>query len=302
MSPLDSMFLLAEDGITHMHVGSCAVFEGPAPAYDDVLALIAAKLPRIPRYRQKVRVVPGGLGRPVWVDDPHFNLEYHVRHTALPPPGSDADLDNLMGRVMSQELDRHRPLWEAWMVEGLTDDRWALVSKVHHCMVDGVSGTQLITILLDRARDPVPAPRDRGVGTGVRTQRCPAHRRFARPAGRQRRRAAARAARPRADAAADRRPGPRRARRTVATAGTAAGAATDPVDRRGHRPAPPVGLRARPTSPTSRRSRTRSAGTVNDVVLAVIAGAFRDLLVSRSEDPDQRRAALVGTGVRPAAR
>ena len=86
MSPLDSMFLLAEDGITHMHVGSCAVFEGPAPAYDDVLALIAAKLPLIPRYRQKVRFVPGGLGRPVWVDDPHFNLEYHVRHTALPRP------------------------------------------------------------------------------------------------------------------------------------------------------------------------------------------------------------------------
>jgi diacylglycerol O-acyltransferase len=108
MSPLDSMFLHMEDGITHMHIGSCSVFEGPAPGYDEIVSLIASKLPLIPRYRQKVRFVPGGLGRPVWVDDPHFHLEYHVRHSALPPPGSESDLNTLMGRLMSQELDRHR--------------------------------------------------------------------------------------------------------------------------------------------------------------------------------------------------
>ena len=113
MSPLDSMFLHVEDGITHMHIGSCSVFEGPAPGYDEIVSLIASKLPVIPRYRQKVRFVPGGLGRPVWVDDPHFNLDYHVRHSALPPPGSESDLNALMGRLMSQELDRHRPLWES---------------------------------------------------------------------------------------------------------------------------------------------------------------------------------------------
>ena len=161
MSPLDSMFLHVEDGTTHMHIGSCSVFEGPAPGYDDIVALIASKLPLIPRYRQKVRFVPGGIGRPVWVDDPHFNLDYHVRHSALPPARSEPNLNTLMGRLMSQELDRHRPLWEAWMVEGLPDDQWAIISKVHHCMVDGVSGTDLITSLLDSTRRPErPAPDD----------------------------------------------------------------------------------------------------------------------------------------------
>ncbi len=149
MSPLDATFLHIEDGINHMHIASCALLAGPAPAYDDVVELFRSKLPLVPRYRQKVRFVPGGLGRPVWVDDPHFRLDYHVRHTALPPPGSDQDLRNLMGRLMSQELDRHRPLWETWMVEGLADGNWALVSKVHHCMVDGVSGTDLMSVILD---------------------------------------------------------------------------------------------------------------------------------------------------------
>lgn len=149
MSPLDATFLHIEDGINHMHIASCAVFEGPAPAYADLVALFRGKLPLVPRYRQKVRFVPGGVGRPVWVDDPHFRLDYHVRHTALPPPGSRDDLRNLMGRLMSQELDRHRPLWETWMVEGLADGTWALISKVHHCMVDGISGTDLMAVVLD---------------------------------------------------------------------------------------------------------------------------------------------------------
>jgi diacylglycerol O-acyltransferase / wax synthase len=119
MNPLDAEFLYLEDGTTHMHIASCAVFEGPAPAYEELVALFASKLPLVPRYRQRVRFVPMDLGRPVWVDDPHFNLEYHVRHTALPPPGDKDDLCRLMGRLMCQELDRARPLWEAWIVEGL---------------------------------------------------------------------------------------------------------------------------------------------------------------------------------------
>ena len=121
MSPLDATFLHIEDGITHMHIASCALFEGPAPAYEEVVRLFAGKLPLVPRYRQKVRFVPGAVGRPVWVDDPHFRIDYHLRHTALPPSGTDQDLRNLMGRLMSQELDRNRPLWEAWVVEGLAD-------------------------------------------------------------------------------------------------------------------------------------------------------------------------------------
>ena len=161
LSPLDSSFLHVEDGITHMHIASCAIFEGPSPPYEDFVDLVASKLPLLPRYRQTVRFVPGHLGRPVWVDDSHFNLAYHVRHTALPPPGDEQALNNLMGRLMSVELDRHRPLWELWVVEGLTGGRWALISKVHHCMVDGVSGTELMALMLDsRRRRRVPPRSD----------------------------------------------------------------------------------------------------------------------------------------------
>ena len=156
MSPLDATFLHIEDGVNHMHIASCAIFEGPAPAYSALVELFRGKLPLVPRYRQKVRFVPGAVGRPVWVDDPHFRLDYHIRHTALPPPGSRNDLSNLMGRLMSHELDRHRPLWETWMVEGLADGTWALISKVHHCMVDGVSGTDLMTVVLDTSPDGSP--------------------------------------------------------------------------------------------------------------------------------------------------
>jgi WS/DGAT/MGAT family acyltransferase len=161
LSPLDALFLHVEDGVCHMHIASCSVFEGPPPAFDDLLALVAGKLRRIPRYRQRVRFVPGQLGRPVWVDDPHFSIEYHVRHTALPAPGDAAALRRLMGRLMSQQLDRDRPLWETWMVEGLDDGGWAMISKVHHCLVDGVSGTDLMTVMLDDSPDtPAPEPDD----------------------------------------------------------------------------------------------------------------------------------------------
>jgi diacylglycerol O-acyltransferase len=160
MSPLDATFLYVEDGVTHMHIASCAVFEGPAPDYEQVVATIAGKLAKIPRYRQVVRFVPLQLGRPVWVDDPHFRLEYHVRHTALPPPGGDAELRALMGRVMSQPLDRHRPLWETWMIEGMENRRWGLITKIHHCMADGVAGTDLLSVVLDQEPDPPPPEKD----------------------------------------------------------------------------------------------------------------------------------------------
>ena len=149
LGPLDAMFLYVEDGVSHMHIGSCSVFAGPPPSIGDLTALIDSKLPFLTRYRQKVRFVPAALGHPVWVDDPHFNLSYHIRHSALPPPGDQQALQNLVGRLMSQELDRHRPLWEMWMIEGLSDNRWAVIAKVHHCMVDGVSGTDLMNLLLD---------------------------------------------------------------------------------------------------------------------------------------------------------
>ena len=122
--------------------------------------MVAGKLPLVPRYRQVVRLVPLDLGRPVWSDDPHFNVEYHLRHTALPAPGGEPELRRLVGRVMSQQLDRTKPLWEIWMVEGLEDGRWAMVSKTHHCMVDGVSGTDLLSVIMDSS----PEPRAAGAG------------------------------------------------------------------------------------------------------------------------------------------
>jgi diacylglycerol O-acyltransferase len=152
LSALDTEFLHLEDGISHMHIAGMSVFAGAPPRADEVQALLAAKLHLIPRYRQRLRSVPLELGRPVWVDDPHFNLAYHVRETALVEP-TDAALCGLMGRIMSQELDRNRPLWEAWIVRGLPDGQWALVSKVHHCMVDGISGVGLLEALLDAAPD-----------------------------------------------------------------------------------------------------------------------------------------------------
>jgi diacylglycerol O-acyltransferase / wax synthase len=160
LSTLDAEFLHLEDGIAHMHIAGLCTFEGPAPTYEELLGLLAGKMHTIPRYRQRVRSVPLELGRPVWVDDPHFNLSYHVRHTALPSPGDDLVLRRLMGRLVSQPLDRDRPLWETWLVEGLPDGRWALICKVHHCMVDGISGVDLLTALLDIERDvEVPEPR-----------------------------------------------------------------------------------------------------------------------------------------------
>ena len=156
MSPLDASFLHIEDGVSHMHIGSIGIFEGPSPGYQAVEGMIAGKLPLVPRYRQVVRTVPFDLGRPVWSDDPHFNLGYHVRHTALPEPGGESELRRLVGRLMSQQLDRSKPLWELWMVEGLEDGSWALVSKTHHCMVDGVSGTDLLAVIMDLSREAAP--------------------------------------------------------------------------------------------------------------------------------------------------
>ena len=140
LKPLDAMFVDAEDEDenTSMAIASIAVFEGPAPSHKEVMALVAERLPFLPRYRQKLRTVPFRLGPPVWVDDPDFDLGYHIRRTALPEPGEYRQLADLMARVMSRRLDRDHPLWEYWVVEGLARDRWALISKVHHCMIDGV--------------------------------------------------------------------------------------------------------------------------------------------------------------------
>ena len=154
LTGLDTSFLHLENASSHMHVGSVMIFEGPPPPYDELIEAFERRLPLVPRYRQRLAFVPLGQGRPKWVDDPHLNLRYHVRSTALPSPGSEDQLKDLAGRVFSQQLDRDKPLWEAWLVEGLEDDRFAMVSKTHHSLVDGISGVDIISVLFDTSPEP----------------------------------------------------------------------------------------------------------------------------------------------------
>jgi diacylglycerol O-acyltransferase / wax synthase len=285
MSHVDASFLHVEDAVSHMHIGPVGIFEGPAPGPGEVPAAIAARLPAVPRYRQKVAFVPLDLGRPVWVDDPHFNLDYHIRRTALPSPGGDEELRNLVGRVMSQQLDRSKPLWELWVVEGLDEGRWALISKVHHCMVDGVAASDLLSVLLDSERDPGPPAPDAWT-PGPEPS----------PAELVARALAERAASPyeglRAALAAVR--DPHRLVREGLEVGrglahlqrvTAPGSATSLNG--------PLGPHrrwawARSKLADVKRIREAHGGTVNDVVLAAITGGFRALLLARGEDVQAR--------------
>lgn len=159
LTGLDASFLHLERDGAHMHVASTMIFEGPPPEPEEFRAHLESRLHLVPRFRQKLRSVPLGQGRPVWVDDPHLNLDYHVRHTALPSPGSEEQLRNFAARAFSQGLDRSKPLWELWVVHGLTGDRFAIVCKTHHCLIDGVAGVDITTVLYDV--DPAPAPGDR---------------------------------------------------------------------------------------------------------------------------------------------
>ena len=161
LTGLDASFLHLEDGASHMHVAGVMIFEGSPPPYDDLLEAIERRLGLVPRYRQRLAFVPLGQGRPKWVDDPHLNLRYHVRSTALPAPGSEQQLKDLAGRVFAQQLDRDKPLWEIWLVEGLEGDRFAMLSKTHHALVDGVSGVDIMSVLFDTSPDPA-APTDTG--------------------------------------------------------------------------------------------------------------------------------------------
>ncbi len=162
MSTLDAGFFFVEHDNVPMHIGSVAVFEGPMPAYGDVVGLFESKLPQVPRYRQVVKTAPLQLFRPMWTDDVHFEVSYHVRHAAVPAPGGAAELRGLAARLFAQRLDRARPLWEEWLLEGLDGGRWAIISKVHHAMVDGVGGTDLMTLVFDQTRDAVRPSRPNG--------------------------------------------------------------------------------------------------------------------------------------------
>ena len=160
LSPVDASFLAQEHEASHMHVGAIAIFEGPPPGYDDLAEHISSRLHLVPRFRQKLAYPPAPTGRPFWVDDPTFNLEYHVRHSALPSPGSEDQLRRMAARIFSQQLDRTKPLWELWLVQGLTRKRFAFVTKTHHALVDGVAGVDIATVLFDVQPVPEPAEPD----------------------------------------------------------------------------------------------------------------------------------------------
>jgi WS/DGAT/MGAT family acyltransferase len=296
LSPLDASFLHIEDGVSHMHIASVAIFAGPPPPFADVVSMVDAKLDLVPRYRQKVRFVPFELGRPVWVDDVHFNIEYHLRHTALPSPGGESELRKLVGRVMAQPLDRSKPLWEIWVVEGLEDGRWAVLAKTHHALVDGVSGTDLLAVIMDlspdAARPEQPSqwtPHAEPSGTELVVE---ALENMVRSPYEQLRAARAQT---------------RWLRQAVAYVGEVASgvfALSGLV-----RPTPlsslngPLGPHRRYAWATTtvsdiRAVRKEHGGSFNDVVLACITNGFRDLLLARDEDVERVVRTLVPVSVR----
>ncbi len=155
LTGLDTAFLHLEDHSTaHMHVASVMIFEGQAPTQKELVDHVLSRLHLVPRYRQRLAFVPLDQGRPVWTDDPHFNPYYHIRHTALPRPGDEAALKQLAGRLFSQRLDRSKPLWEIWLVDRMAGQRFALIAKTHHALVDGISGVDITTVLFDVDAEP----------------------------------------------------------------------------------------------------------------------------------------------------
>ena len=295
LSPLDASFLHIEDDVSHMHIASVALFEGPPPPFADLVAMVAGKLSLVPRYRQVVKFVPLQMGRPVWVDDPHFSIDYHLRHTAIPFPGSEGQLRALVGRVMSQQLDRSKPLWEIWMAEGFEDGKWVLLSKTHHALVDGVSGTDLLAVIMDISPEPSAAPPDdwtpEPVPTGARLL-ADAVLGLARSPYEQLRVARARTRLP---------------RQVLHQAGEVAKGLTSLAGV--VRPTPPSSLNG-PIGPHRRYAwaettvdeiktvRKGLGGTFNDVVLTAITRGFRDLLISRGESVDRVVRTLVPVSVR----
>jgi len=286
LSAVDASFIYLEDQATPMHVGGVAVFRRPRGGfdYDELVDLIAHRLDLIPRYRQRVLTVPGHLARPVWADDPDFDLTYHVRRSALPRPGSDEQLHELVARLMSRPLDPSRPLWEAYLVEGLARGRFALVTKTHLALVDGIGTIDIGQIILD----PVPQVGEPAADEPWVPRRTPT------------------ASRLMLDALGDAVQSPRElvenaravagdifsstlVQRLASTAGglvSAIGTAATAA------PASPLNTKVSPqrrfaVARTSlddfRAIRTEHGSTVNDAVLATLAGALRTWLLSRGQ-------------------
>ncbi len=301
LSPLDASFLFAEHRTAAMHVGAVMTFAPPERGpldLDALVELIGRRLPLVPRYRQKVRDVPGHLGLPVWVDDPGFDLAFHVRRSALPAPGSEQVLRELVGRLLARQLDRSRPLWEVYLIEGLADGRFAVVTKTHHAMVDGLASMDIGAVLLDPTPqprqtppddwDPAPEPSALELAADAVLHALRRPRDVLDVAGR---------------AVSD--------VQQVVSAVTRAAEAVVAAGRSatGVRPVPPLTAATgeqrrygmeRTTLADHRAVRKAHGGTVNDVVLAVVAGALRQWMISRGEPltSDVSVRALVPVSVR----
>ena len=281
LSSLDVSFLYLEEPTTPMHVGGVAVFQPPEEGFDyeELVALVEQRIPLVPRYRQRIKQVPGHLAKPVWVDDAEFDVTFHVRRSALPKPGTDQQLRELVGRLMSRRLDRNRPMWEMYLVEGLSAGRIAVVTKTHYAMVDGAGAVDLAQVILDDARTPteldnelwMPRPEPGAVGLV-------------------------------ADAVSELIRRPTEVVDTLrlglldarATAGKVAGTALGlfAAARSAARPAPDSLLNAaigeqrrfgtaRTDLEDYKSVRKAHGGTVNDVVLATVAGALRAWMLTR---------------------
>ena len=285
LSSLDSWFLHLEREIQQLHVGSALLFEGPSPSLAQLTAAIEARLDLLPRYRKRVLRVPLDLGRPVWADDPRFRIGDHVRRVTLPRPGTEDSMRELVARFMSEHLDLSRPLWETWLVNGLDGGRWALINKTHHAMIDGISGADIVAMLLDRdpkAAEARPAPAwtpgaepspvrlaAAALGDLARTPFEVGH-------------VLARALRT-----------PRRFTKETATELYGLALAGEKVVWPESVLDGPIGPRrrwgwARADLAEVKKVKNSLGGTVNDVVLAAITGGFRALLTARGEPVDGR--------------
>lgn len=282
LTGLDASFLAFEKDGAHMHVGSVLVFEGPAPRYEDFVARIEGALHLVPRYRQRLAFPPLGVARPVWADDPHFNASYHVRHTALPPPAGEAEVRRLAGRVFSQQLDREKPLWEIWLVDELGDDRFALICKTHHALVDGISGVDILTVLFDLEpdppeRDPAPSWSPRPLPSGAELLALGLADRAAAPFG------FARSLLARPEQAG------------VGAGRAAAGLASMAAAGLAGAPPSPLNVRIGPhrrfawssaSLPALKAVKDALGGTINDAVLTIVTGALRAHLFRHGRDPE----------------
>jgi diacylglycerol O-acyltransferase / wax synthase len=281
LTPVDASFLHQEGAVSHMHIGGLTVVEGPPPSMDEFLEQIRRRLHVVPRYRHKLAHTALDSGRPVWIDDPDFSLEYHVRHTALPAPGSWGQLQDLTARIFSQQLDRSKPLWEMWLIEGLEENRFALITKTHHSLIDGIAGVDLATVLFDLSPDPPPLPTS---GRPWQPHPEPGTAQLL-AAGLQ---GAVKAGITLAEGAMDALAHPERALAKAREAAEGVGE----IIWAGLNPAPetplnvPIGPHRRFVGITARLDELKTVknafgGTVNDVVLAVVAGALRSFLISR---------------------